>query len=122
MPTKLTNPKSRISKKIQVKTKSLPTDHVDKDDGERPLIPRNYPELVFGLVGPVGVDLDPVIDALVRELKVPGYRTKTIRLSKQIETFLAIDHSKEPEDVRIDKLMNEGTSLRETSQRGDAVG
>ena len=121
MPAKLTNPKSRISKKIHVKTKSLPTDHVDKDDGERPLIPRNYPELVFGLVGPVGVDLDPVIDALVRELKVPGYRTKTIRLSKQIETFLTIDHSKEPEDVRIDKLMNEGTSLRETSQRGDAV-
>jgi cytidine deaminase len=86
-----------------------------------PLTPREYPELVFGLVGPAGVNLDPVISVLSRELKALSYKSKTIRLSKQIELFFSTDHSKEPEDTRISKLMDEGTRLREDGKRGDAV-
>lgn len=91
------------------------------DNPENSLTPRPYPELVFGLVGPVGVDLDPVIEILTRELRIPGYRAKSIRLSKQLEKFFGSDYSKEPEHQRITSLMNEGTRLRETSGRGDAV-
>ena len=94
-----------------------PTSH----PSERPLTPKPYPELVFGLVGPVGVDLEPVIAVLTRELKALVYKTKTIQLSKQIEGFFSSDYSKEPENSRISKLMDEGTRLRETSGRGDAV-
>ncbi len=88
---------------------------------DSPLTPREQPELVFGLVGPVGVNLDPVISVLTRELKVLTYKAKTIRLSKQIELFFGSDHSKESEDNRITKLMDEGTKLRVDSGRGDAV-
>jgi hypothetical protein len=86
-----------------------------------PLTPREHPELVFGLVGPVGVNLSPVISALTKELKELSYRTETIRLSELIEDFFCSDHSKEPEDKRIGKLMDEGTRLRRDSGRGDAV-
>ncbi|AXE93950.1 anti-phage dCTP deaminase [Paraburkholderia terricola] len=85
------------------------------------LTPRPQPELVFGLVGPVGVNLEPVISILTRELKTFSYSTKTVRLSKQIESFFSSDHSKEQEDKRIVSLMDEGTRLRTESGRGDAV-
>ncbi|VWX60068.1 conserved hypothetical protein [Burkholderiales bacterium 8X] len=90
-------------------------------DSESALVPRAYPELVFGLVGPVGVDLDPVVDALTKELKVAQYRSQVIRLSDQIRQLFKSDHSKDAEDQRITNLMNEGTRLREESGRGDAV-
>jgi deoxycytidylate deaminase len=90
-------------------------------DSDSPLTPRPHPELVFGLVGPVGVNLDPIISVLTRELTALNYTPKTIRLSAQIEVFLGTDHSKESEDGRITKLMDEGTRLREESERGDAV-
>ncbi|MBF3898948.1 hypothetical protein ISI01_26205 [Burkholderia pseudomallei] len=85
------------------------------------LAPHPYPELVFGLVGPVGVDLEPIIAALIRELKSVNYQTALIQLSKRIEEFFSSDYSKTPEDKRIENLMNEGTRLRSKSGRGDAV-
>lgn len=88
---------------------------------EAPLTLRPHPELVFGLVGPIGVNLDPVITALSRELKTFNYRSVAIQLSKLIESFLGSDHSSEAEDQRITKLMDEGTRLRDKSARGDAV-
>lgn len=88
---------------------------------DRPLVPKPYPELVFGLVGPVGVDLSPVISVLTRELKIASYKVKNVRLSAQIEKLYGVDHSREAEDVRITNLMDDGTKLRELSGRGDAV-
>lgn len=85
------------------------------------LSPKPHPELVFGLVGPVGVDLEPVISVLSRELKAAKYTVNAIQLSRQIEQFFNTDHSRETEDKRILKLMDEGTRLRDRSQRGDAV-
>lgn len=95
--------------------KSIPTEVAS------PLTARVYPELVFGLVGPVGVNLSPVISALTKELKELSYRVESIRLSELIEKVFGSDHSKEPEDKRIAKLMDEGTRLRRDSGRGDAV-
>ncbi len=80
-----------------------------------------HPELVFGLVGPVGVNLEPIISILTRELKALRYETKLVRLSKQIENFLSTDHSRDSEFKRIENLMDEGTRLRSRSGRGDAV-
>lgn len=90
-------------------------------DDDSPLTPRPYPELVFALVGPVGVNLDPVISTLVRHLNGFDYSSKEIRLSQKIEAFLGSNHSKEPEHERINNLMSEGTKLREAGGRGDAV-
>jgi len=88
---------------------------------EHPLSPNPHPELVFGLIGPVGVDLEPVIAVLYRELKAVDYTPKFIQLSRQIEHFFGTDHSHETEDLRISNLMDEGTRLRQDSGCGDAV-
>lgn len=88
---------------------------------EHPLSPNPHPELVFGLIGPVGVDLEPVIAVLYRELRAVNYTVKSIQLSRQIENFFGTDHSQETEDLRISKLMDEGTRLRRDSGCGDAV-
>jgi cytidine deaminase len=86
-----------------------------------PLSPDPHPELVFGIVGPIGVNLEPVITVLYRELQAVGYKAKTIQLSRQIEIFFGTDHSLETEDNRISHLMDEGTRLRTDSGSGDAV-
>lgn len=46
--------------------------------------PIKNPELIFGLVGPIGVDLDSVVLALCQALKDVGYQSKTIRLTDHI--------------------------------------
>jgi deoxycytidylate deaminase len=119
LPNKSTSPKAKVRRVSRSKENNA--NYIDEEELQSPLVPRNYPELVFGLVGPIGVDLDPVIDVLARELKAPGYQTKTIRLSNQIQGFFGTDHSKEAEDIRVTALMDEGTKLRENSERGDAV-
>jgi len=94
-------------------------------DAERvdnsPLVAKPCPEVVIGLVGPVGIDLDPIIDVLIRRLEAVEYRAVPVRLSAQIEKFFGVDHSDLPEDERIEKLMDAGTRLRENSERGEAV-
>jgi deoxycytidylate deaminase len=86
------------------------------------LKPGDYPELVFGLVGPLGADYSRlVVDNLNRELVALGYRVHEIRLSRLIERLVGRDYSSEPEDQRIDALMTEGTSIREKTDRGDTV-
>lgn len=120
MTTKIPRKKVETQKKRKESgTEQLKSSILTPEDS--PLTPRAQPELVFGLVGPVGVNLDPVISVLTRELKALTYKAKTIRLSKQIELFFDSDHSKESEDQRISKLMDEGTKLRVDSGRGDAV-
>jgi deoxycytidylate deaminase len=86
-----------------------------------PLSPRPCPEVVIGLVGPVGIDLDPIVAAISRQLEAVQYAAKPIRLSAKLGEFFTEDHSHKPEDERIASLMDAGTRLREKSERGDAV-
>lgn len=85
------------------------------------LTPLPNPELVFGLVGPIGVNLEPVIAVLKSQLKGFNYSTHIVRLSEQIEEFFSSNHSDKPEDKRIEALMDEGTKLRVDSDQGAAV-
>lgn len=110
---------SAPSRRVIANSEKNETSMSSAQDG--PLSARPHPELVFGLVGPIGVNLDPVISALSRELKALQYKPLTIQLSKQIEAFFGTDYSSEVEDDRILKLMDEGTRLRNQSERGDAV-
>jgi deoxycytidylate deaminase len=94
---------------------------VQSDDS--PLIPKPCPEIVIGLVGPVGVDLDPVTNALIDALGAVEYKAKAVRLSQRIAHFFGKEDEYKglPEDQRIKSLMDYGTKLREDSGRGDAV-
>lgn len=91
-----------------------------KKEIQRSLAPRERPEIVIGLVGPVGVDLDPVVQTIKEELR-GHYTTDVIGLSKQIEEFFKVNYRHLPENERIGRLMTLGTMLRDESSRGDAV-
>ncbi|WOK19419.1 MULTISPECIES: anti-phage dCTP deaminase [Rhodopseudomonas] len=47
-------------------------------------IPINDPELVFGIVGPIGVDMDAVVEALCESLRAVNYSPEPIHLTDLI--------------------------------------
>lgn len=80
-------------------------------------------ELVFGLVGPTGVDLGKVYESLKVQLKTVNYEAVVIRLSELITPYMegkAENFANEYE--RIKTLMENGTSLREKTNQRDIVG
>ena len=87
-----------------------------------PRSPDEYPSLVFGLIGPLGTDLDLLTKVLQDEVSKVGYGSELIQISelmKNIAPFTQINEKKE--DIRIRRLMNAGTALREATERGDVV-
>lgn len=92
-----------------------------------PMLSGSHPELVFGLVGAVGIDFDPVVAALQSSLGDVGYKTfHPIRFSELLDQFDVWDNgpprkAELPEDERIDRYMTAGNDLRKTMQRGDAL-
>ncbi|GAB3648796.1 nucleoside/nucleotide kinase family protein [Ramlibacter alkalitolerans] len=80
-------------------------------------------ELIFGLVGPTGVDLGKVYDSLKTQLKTVKYETVQIRLSELITPYLnGTTGEFSTEYDRISKLMENGTRLRERTGQKDIVG
>lgn len=81
------------------------------------------PELVVGLVGPVGLDWAPVIDVVKQEFLRVDYETVSIRLSHLLEEIYGTDKRGEDEDQywRLVRLMTQGDSLREDLEHADAV-
>lgn len=78
-------------------------------------------ELVFGFVGPTGIDLNKVCDALRAQLRAVQYEVVEVRLSELITTYLGKSQNFENEYVRIKTLMDRGTWLREDSEQPDIV-
>ena len=75
-------------------------------------------ELVFGLVGPTGVDLTKVCESLSAQLKTVGYDTRIVTLSELILPYIGRSATFQNEYARIDGLMTEGTNLRRDTQQG----
>lgn len=78
-------------------------------------------ELVFGFVGPTGIDLNKVCDALRAQLRAVQYDVVEVRLSELITTYLSKSQDFANEYVRIKTLMDRGTGLREGSKQPDIV-
>ena len=80
------------------------------------------PELVVGLVGAVGTDLDLLTQVVEEELDSVGYKTSLIRLS---ELLLQFDEYKKlpstPTEARYHAYMTAGNGLREDLVHGDAM-
>lgn len=87
------------------------------------LIADDYPELVFGLIGPIGTDLKTTFNILKKVLKDLNYNVPNheIRLSKFIEEVFNDDYNKLSENDRINRLMDRGTEIRERTGNGGAV-
>lgn len=79
------------------------------------------PELVFGLVGAVGTDLDAVRDALETSLARFGYSSQRIRVSDLMREFEAGALEQLPADQRIKQGMVRGTEFRKKVGKGDAL-
>lgn len=57
----------------------------------------NQPELVFGLIGPIGCNIDRVQTALARTLRMFDYESPIIRISQGISDLLEEKRAEEPE-------------------------
>lgn len=78
-------------------------------------------ELVFGFVGPTGIDLDKVYEALRTQLRIMQYDVVEIRLSDLITEYLGKTHKFRNGYERIKTLMERGTRLREETKQADIV-
>lgn len=82
------------------------------------------PELVFGLVGPLGTDLGMVAQVLQDELAQVRYASEAHRLSHLMRDLSREPWSKlqdGPRDETIEAHMTAGNELRQTLERNDAV-
>lgn len=82
---------------------------------------REGPELVIGLVGAVGTNLDLVYSQVRQELTNVGYESELIHL---IDLLAGLDKKKaysQTEENRINDLMTQGNKYRRKTNRGDAL-
>jgi len=88
------------------------------------LLDREDPEIVIGLVAPVGTEKQIIIDQLRDSLKSFGYRSIPIKLSSALQAVKdkhGIDLVESPEDARISSYMDAGNRVREQTKRGEAL-
>lgn len=83
------------------------------------------PELVFGVVGAIGADVDEVTNVLVDELSRVGYQAHVIHVSRlmyKIDRYRGLEKRRfATEFDRIDAHMTAGSGLRKAVERGDAL-
>lgn len=82
------------------------------------------PDLVIGLVVPIGTPISGVRDSLERALRSYGYEPRLVKLSRLLESRAAdfgIPVPREPENQRIEALMNVGDALCSRAQSASAV-
>ena len=81
------------------------------------------PELVFGLVGPLGVDLDQIYENLSASLNAVKYSSEKIVLSKALSEVLGLEKTvrQEPEYERVMSHMDAGDELRSRVGGGAAA-
>jgi len=113
--------------RMKNKKKVAPDDQLDSIpfsyEGVDPLTPSGSPEIVIGIVGPIGVDRQKVTNTINAELKEYGYQSITIKLSELMQSLPEIQSLTEFADEfdRIDSLMNIGNDLRAKAEMGDAL-
>lgn len=90
-----------------------------------PLKPQDGPELVVGVVAPVGAKLTLVCNILEAELSKFGYISKVVRLSTllpQLVPYQPVGAKKYPSEYeRVKSYMEAGTDLRKRTERGDIM-
>lgn len=83
------------------------------------------PELVFGLIGPVGTDLGAVSGLLQEELAKVRYKTLEIRVSAllhELDRYQSLaTNDYESEYQRVKAHMEAGTELRTLADSGDVM-
>src|SRR5271169_3586404 len=82
------------------------------------------PEIVFGLVGSVGTDLDFVAQSLSVALADVNYQPLSLRLSElmhEVDLSFCKNLPESPAFLRYMEHMTAGNTLRRSLERGDAL-
>ncbi|RVV97932.1 deoxycytidylate deaminase [Mesobaculum littorinae] len=80
----------------------------------------NCPELIFGLVGPIGVNMDDVQQALSDALSQVGYRSENIHLTKALKKYEHDVHGPKPSTLYADKIAT-ANAFCKTADNGAAM-
>lgn len=80
----------------------------------------NFPELVFGLVGPIGVNMDDVQHGLSEALGQVGYNTEIIHLTQLLKKYERDVHGPKPTTNYADKIETANAFCR-TAKNGAAM-
>lgn len=108
------------AKRKSVRARS--TDHREQAPDQSYLKPLEGPELVFGLVGPIGTDMGLVSEVLGDELSKVRYQCSEIKVSAllhDIPKFSRLPDS--PPERRYNAHMDAGNKLRRSLKSGDAL-
>jgi cytidine deaminase len=97
----------------------MPED-IRNDEYPDPFVVLPSPELVIGIVGPLGIDLDQVVRILKEELRRVGYGSSLVRLSRLLSQVSGLKTKlvAHPEHKRIRSHMSSGTELRSRTGEG----
>lgn len=87
-----------------------------------PFNPIQYPELVFGLVGPIGTDMTLIESVLKKELQKLEYKGIPIHVSDLFsEIPTGVDLVQSPMEKRYLSRIKAGNAIRENTKRKDAL-
>ena len=78
--------------------------------------PLEYPELIVGVAGPIGVDMDLIARSLETALKEVGYSSELIKLTTEMERFPVTDSLLKAEIAKWPGLDTFNTYMRKMSQ------
>ena len=79
------------------------------------------PELVVGLVGPIGCDIQRVADSLTRAFKQVDYACHIVSVTKSIELLHAAKTGEERQLVTLEEKIDAGNAVRETYKRNGVL-
>lgn len=79
----------------------------------------DQPELVFGLVGPIGVDMEAVFDELETALRGVGYQSHLIHLTKEISAAFPRIYGDRADNLTFQDKISLANEINETSGRKD---
>ena len=87
--------------------------------------PVKFPELIFGLAGPIGVDLDLVQSILSAQLRQVNYESTPIKLTDEMRQFEVDDVAAAPESTDLfttyNWKMDYANALRKKYDSGDTL-
>ncbi len=110
--------KATDERKLQEQQPEVVESEIPRPSTDEAAALRNFSdsELIIGLVGAVGTDMDEVINVLVDRLKIVGYTTNKIKVSGQVIPKLTnVDVAAVGEATRITRLMDAGDEVRKRS-------
>jgi len=80
------------------------------------------PELIFGIVGPIGVDIDNVVASLSKSLQGVGYKSTLIHLTKYInDSRISFDIDESSYFKRYKSLIQYGNEFRRIANSASAL-